>query len=155
MQRGSTWWRKEEGASRWSRWEERDGRIGRIENRRAIRETQRKDSITSHKESKPSGEINKRSPPPATTAKGETESRVKTRGENERLGGEGRKEERRERTNYATTCVIEIPSVRSILSCTLTNVPRVFISSLDFSKSHESFRPRSTLGLLKKLFFSI
>lgn len=42
--------------------EEGDGRIGRIENRRAIRETQRKDSITSHKESKPSGEINKRSP---------------------------------------------------------------------------------------------
>lgn len=35
---------------------------GRIENRRAIRETQQKDSITSHKESKPSGEINKRSP---------------------------------------------------------------------------------------------
>lgn len=33
---------------------------GRIENRRAIRETQRKDSITSYKESKPSGEINKR-----------------------------------------------------------------------------------------------
>lgn len=33
---------------------------GGIENRRAIRETQRKDSITSYKESKPSGEINKR-----------------------------------------------------------------------------------------------
>jgi len=32
--------------------DEGDGRIGRIENRRAIRETQRKDSITSHKESK-------------------------------------------------------------------------------------------------------
>lgn len=30
-----------------------------IGNRRAIRETQRKDSITSYKESKPSGEINK------------------------------------------------------------------------------------------------
>lgn len=42
--------------------EEGDERIGRIENRRAIRETQQKDSITSHKESKPSGEINKRSP---------------------------------------------------------------------------------------------
>lgn len=42
--------------------EEGDGRIGKIENRRAIRETQQKDSITSHKESKPSGEINKRSP---------------------------------------------------------------------------------------------
>lgn len=42
--------------------QEGDGRIGRIENRRAIRETQQKDSITSHKESKPSGEINKRSP---------------------------------------------------------------------------------------------
>ena len=32
---------------------------GGIENRRAIRETQRRDSITLHKESKPYGEINK------------------------------------------------------------------------------------------------
>ena len=74
---GNTWWKKVEWASRWppaaeerkkekARKNERKKgmvkEIGRIENRRTIRETQRKDSITSHKESKPSREINKRSP---------------------------------------------------------------------------------------------
>lgn len=52
----------EEKERKRERRKEGDGRIGRIENRRAIRETQQKDSITSYKESKPSGEINKRSP---------------------------------------------------------------------------------------------
>lgn len=93
--------------------EEGDGRIRRIENRRAIRETQRKDSITSHKESKPSGEINKRSPLLAMKA----QKRKRDEGENEQSSAKRRTRRRRkrEKTSSAMTCVIEIPSVRSIL----------------------------------------
>lgn len=105
---------------------EEDGAIGGIENRRAIRETQRKDSITSHKESKPSGEINKRSPLPATKAvRGEEGRRDRRRREEKRRepkrttagvddeGGES------ERERVAVICAIEIPDVRSILSSIL------------------------------------
>lgn len=71
--------------------EEEDGGIGGIENRRAIRETQRKDSITSHKESKPSGEINKRSPLLATKGgrreKRQTRRREQPRRSEQRTSG--------------------------------------------------------------------
>lgn len=115
--RGGRRWSGPVGGPRSRRKRERegDGRIGRIENRRAIRETQQKDSITSYKESKPSGEINKRSP--LLTMKAQKREREKTdEEENEQVGeedaGRGRK---RKKTSSAMTCVIEIPSVRSIL----------------------------------------
>lgn len=112
----ASWWPQEQKKKRErERRKEGDGRIRRIENRRAIRETQQKDSITSYKESKPSGEINKRSP--LLTMKAQKREREKTdEEENEQVGeedaGRGRK---RKKTSSAMTCVIEIPSVRSIL----------------------------------------
>lgn len=107
--------------------QEGDGRIGRIENRRAIRETQQKDSITSHKESKPSGEINKRSPLLAIKAQRRKREKTGTKkGTNN--SKRTRRRRKRKKTSSAMTCVIEIPSVRSILSSTLTNIFGFFLS---------------------------
>lgn len=135
---GNTWWKKVEWASRWppaaeerkkekARKNERKKgmvkEIGRIENRRTIRETQRKDSITSHKESKPSREINKRSPLLAIEwrcRRGREKIQMEERTKNSVK--RTRRNRKQEKTSSAMICVIEILSVRSILWSTLTNI---------------------------------
>lgn len=60
--------------------EKGDGKIESIENRRAIRETQRKDSITSQqREQAITGEINKRSPSLAMKAQGKKRGKTDAR----------------------------------------------------------------------------